>query len=303
MPIAKPVPTITWENMNPPDTDYEYFQNSSDFPFEWEARGFSLTNAWWLAETALLAYADEAFARPRFETAGFNRVRFFNGRSTQCYLLGCDSFSVLAFRGTESKIQKDINAFNQFIADLKTDFDFRLVDSRDAGKIHNGFNKALDEVWDEILPHLDSAASRPLWMTGHSLGGALATLAAARRQKVPGLYTYGSPRVGDKVFRRRFRIPAFRFVNHTDMVTKIPPRPYRHIGRLYQLDSRGRLRPVSAKTTFIKALRSRIADMITALHTRGIAKTNAMITIPQGLKDHTLLLYALHIWNNLVGAY
>ena len=83
---TKPIPLITWRNMAPPFEDHQYFAHGADLPFETRAEGFSLVNAWWLAEAALLAYAGPDFARPRFERAGFDDVWFFSGPSTQCYV-------------------------------------------------------------------------------------------------------------------------------------------------------------------------------------------------------------------------
>jgi pimeloyl-ACP methyl ester carboxylesterase len=191
-----------------------------------------------------------------------------------------------------------MDALNQFIADLKTDFDFWLKDTPDVGKIHRGFDKALDEVWTDVLADLDQLTDRPLWITGHSLGGALATLAAARYKKTQAVYTYGSPRVGDGEFKRRFHTPAFRFVHHKDVVTKVPPRPYHHVGQLYRLDAQGRLAlGAQAKKTFFKILGEKMAGMISGFRT---PKMSSEAAIPEGLKNHTPLLYALHIWNNLV---
>jgi triacylglycerol lipase len=75
--------------------------------------------------------------------------------------------------------------------------------------------------------------TRSLWITGHSLGGALAVLAAAKlrlekAQPVNGVYTYGQPRVGDAVFCSGFNqwmgTNTFRFVNFKDIVPRVPPR-------------------------------------------------------------------------------
>lgn len=72
--------------------------------------------------------------------------------------------------------------------------------------IHRGFHYALESVWDQ----LDATVADPLedglalWLTGHSLGGALANLAAYRfsREGVPvaGVYTFAAPKIGDAAF-------------------------------------------------------------------------------------------------------
>ncbi len=109
------------------------------------------------------------------------------------------------------------------------------------GKVHTGFSEALERVWSEIQTPLEAAAGR-LLCTGHSLGAALATLAAARR---PGstLFTYGSPRVGDADFVAALegQIVVKRYVNCCDLVTRVPPRPYRHVGRRIYIDHEGRI--------------------------------------------------------------
>jgi len=71
-----------------------------------------------------------------------------------------------------------------------------------------------------------------VWFTGHSLGAALATLAASRYQTA-GVYTFGSPLVGNQSFAAAFNAVfhdgagsrSFRYVNDHDVVTQVPPGP------------------------------------------------------------------------------
>ena len=84
----------------------------------------------------------------------------------------------------------------------------------------------------------------PLWITGHSLGGAMATLASVRLAsegyKVRAVYTYGSPRVGDRFFRDSYRLANYRFVNDNDLVPHLPFRwCYKHVGKLRLVDGNG----------------------------------------------------------------
>lgn len=78
--------------------------------------------------------------------------------------------------------------------------------------------------------------NKKLYVTGHSLGGAMATICASRLSaqgmNVEGLYTYGSPRVGDGEFVANLKVNHFRFVNNNDAVPKVPPQVfgYRHHG-------------------------------------------------------------------------
>ena len=74
------------------------------------------------------------------------------------------------------------------------------------------------------------AAERPLWITGHSLGGALALLAAwlflRRMIPVHQIYTFGGPMIGNELavaaFDREFAGKIFRYVNVPDPVPKLP---------------------------------------------------------------------------------
>jgi hypothetical protein len=82
--------------------------------------------------------------------------------------------------------------------------------------------------------------NRPLFYTGHSLGAALATLAAGRFPP-RALYTFGSPRVGDGEFATTLEgVPTFRLVNNRDLVTGVPRKVGRvrlaHVGQLRQIE-------------------------------------------------------------------
>jgi pimeloyl-ACP methyl ester carboxylesterase len=100
------------------------------------------------------------------------------------------------------------------------------------GRAHRGFAAALESVWSEVLQAAQAlGAGRPLFVAGHSLGAALAQLAAMRLVAhgvgVAGVYTYGSPRAGDAEFRAAYDAAlgerTFMHVNDEDVVTTIPP--------------------------------------------------------------------------------
>jgi len=82
----------------------------------------------------------------------------------------------------------------------------------------------------------------PAFYTGHSLGAALATLAAHHRRP-QAVYTFGSPRVGDAAFLASFGGTAiYRVVNSRDLVATLPPARlgFSHVGELHYMTRDGR---------------------------------------------------------------
>src|SRR5262249_46297352 len=117
---------------------------------------------------------------------------------------------------------------------------------REGMQVHSGFKQALNRIWPRLSPPLEEMGATPIWFAGHSLGAALATLAADRCAAAAGLVTLGSPRVGDAAFAAqfdaRFGNRALRFVNNSDVVTHAPPPvplPYAHVGELRQISRDG----------------------------------------------------------------
>jgi pimeloyl-ACP methyl ester carboxylesterase len=160
----------------------------------------------------------------------------------------------------------------------------------------------LDDVWDELLPEIEKLQAQGLkiWITGHSLGAALATLAADRLQAVHGLYTFGSPRVGDEAFQARFRPKAYRVVNGKDIVASVPPAGvFRHVGELILIDLKdGRQVPNGTVEESDDASCSGVSNGFE--RTQEGAKLNSAFLIPSSIRDHVPLLYTIFLWNRLV---
>jgi triacylglycerol lipase len=290
------LPEVTWDAIAPPYRTYHYFQDGEAFPFRPRATGCDLVNAWWLIEAATLAYAEEDFVRERLTPVGLGEVTWFSVKGTQGYVAGNQEVIIVAFRGTEVRPRPGPLNFGNVVADCLTDVDIRLVDSGGPGQVHHGFKQALDEVWEGLHQQLDAYradGNRTLWFTGHSLGAALATLAAQRYGPACTLYTFGSPRVGDLKFKNGLGVNAFRFVNHWDVVTRVPPPdPYHHVGELCYIDHQGLIHPHPGRGDGAGA-GGEEADVVDFLApaSRGL--------IPQGILDHVPLFYATHIWNNI----
>lgn len=148
----------------------------------------------------------------------FELIQTFDSKGTQAILLSSDKFYVLVFRGTEPTD----------IRDIKTDIKAMTTHCETGGMIHKGFNDAFDEVKGQIGESLnaDTIQPKPLFITGHSLGGALATVAAKKltfKHGIAGCYTFGSPRVADEEWMKNLKTPIYRIVNSADPVTMLPP--------------------------------------------------------------------------------
>ncbi len=212
--------------------------------FEASQTKFSIGNALFMAEASELAYGDQAsiFKKVKNEW-GFPKVQFLESENTQVFVAADSQAVVCAFRGTESDQSED----------WMTDANLKFAPGPLNSKCHRGFTSALKHVWKDLRKVLEDFrdASQNIWFTGHSLGGAVAMLAAATQldeeKPVAGLYTFGQPRAGDRGFAIRFDAllgdRTFRFVNQQDIVTRVPPRVlnYNHAGTACYFDSKDKL--------------------------------------------------------------
>ena len=194
-------------------------------------KGFSKVDALFFAKLSKDAYLSVS----EFDDAYFEDydIHFFDNKGSQCYALWDDTDLIYVFRGTEP---------TEF-ADIKADLRFHKVQSDGIGKVHRGFKGALDVLWDDIsYHHKKHIEGRNLYLSGHSLGAALATIAASRigDENTIG-YTYGSPRVGNTTFKKAFTPKFFRFRNNNDIVTRNPFEfvGFDHVGHLNYFDNKG----------------------------------------------------------------
>jgi triacylglycerol lipase len=136
-----------------------------------------------------------------------------------------DKTVVIAFRGTEFD-GRDI------LRDIKL---WPWRDSR-IGWCHYGFLMGAREVYPEILTRLNIWDPRAIYLTGHSLGAAMATITAALLTwefpaSVLHLVTFGSPRAGRSLEQHLVGVDERRTVFGRDAVTAVPsPMFYRHVG-------------------------------------------------------------------------
>jgi triacylglycerol lipase len=202
------------------------------------ARG-SAANALFLCEASGLAYLSEGEGTRLFAGKLGLAARLFSAGNTQAWLGVADDAIVVAFRGTESPTTldglKDIlitDAMNLLVVPegrLGHDLSAAGVGAR----FHKGFTDALADIWGPLGDAIEAEwrrRDRAVWLTGHSLGGALALLAAwlLKRRFVPvhEVCTFGAPMIGNRVaceaFNREFAGGIFRYVNGRDPVPKLP---------------------------------------------------------------------------------
>lgn len=159
--------------------------------------------------------------------------------STCVLAAGGRNATVISFSGTDPlKIE-----------DWITDFTF----IRSPTDLHRGFQAAVESVWAKIKPIIEQrpATERALFFTGHSLGGALAIIAAERAMrelgaKATAVYTFGGPRTGGQEFFDRYTMGlgdlTYRLVHGDDLVATVPPTlrgGFLHVGRSVQCVSGG----------------------------------------------------------------
>lgn len=257
-------------------------------------------NALLLAKAAKLSYVrDEAFVKRRLAEWGLDESYIFDHDETQGFVATNDTVIILAFRGTEPPQLKD------WMTDLEA-----WLEPGPQGLVHRGFQRALNAIWNELWTQIQSyqgqtqdgsvvtGQGKSLWITGHSLGAALATLTAAKLRLemdrgVFGLYTFGSPRVGDRAFADAFNAAfgkyAFRFVNSTDGVTRIPLRRmrYSHVGTLVYIDNQGSLQEdIGWWWRFLDQIQAGIEDYLDE------------DKIPDSYLDHDIRRYIAALENN-----
>ena len=161
--------------------------------------------------------AEKAKLKRSLEQVGLNLAETISVNATQAFVAYNDELTVLAFRGTEA----------DRIGDIKADAKAKQTTCPTGGLVHSGFKGQYDDVEYEVEAVLDrlTVQGKPLFITGHSLGGAVASMATRRlnaERQIAACYTYGSPRVGTEDWVGRVKTPIYRIVNSADPVPIIP---------------------------------------------------------------------------------
>ncbi|WP_439107299.1 lipase family protein [Congregibacter sp.] len=188
-------------------------------------------NALSLALACELSYASLRSAKRCVEkTWGYEFLALVSRKKqpdidTQCFIMADDNNIVVVFRGSDSG--------NDWFANFQASQDPGPFESTGA---HEGFQDSLYPAVIKLTEILRTQADKPrrVWITGHSLGGALCSLYAGMLLEndidVYGVYTFASPRPGDAKFAsalsKSIEGPHYRVVNSGDVVPHVPPEPF-----------------------------------------------------------------------------
>lgn len=261
-------------------------------------------NAYWMARIAQSANIKDASNAPdetgilkdlQTEDAGFISVVGADKNSAQGVLIEHRDYWCFAFRGTDeiSDWLDNINAFPTRIL---------------FGEFHRGFARSTDDVWVPLFERYlagrkaDRAARRPrpIFFSGHSLGGAMATVAAAKLLHVDhpftSVYTFGQPRAMTletaRIFNNEAKNRFFRFQNNGDIVPRVPSRlmSYSHVGLCLYIDQDKRIHDDVG-------LWFRFLDMV-----EGAVEAASALRL-DAVEDHAMVDYldAIRAWNRAPG--
>lgn len=180
-----------------------------------------------LAKVCELSYEPPETLETSLNQLGFDWQESLLNDGMFCCLATRDGSLVVAFRGTD-----------QF-GDILFDLDFRPLEIG-GGMAHKGFQEAYKVLQKDLIRKIQSIPHKNLWITGHSLGGAMAVLCGYdlvrnQREEVTGVVTFGQPLLCKEDLANSVKDALgdryVRFVNNKDIITRVPPN-YVHCGQL-----------------------------------------------------------------------
>jgi len=234
-----------------------------------------LEKAYIFASLAGAAYKDDC--EEDFEKLGLENYVFFDNLGAQGHAACNETDMIITCRGTQPTKANDL------LADIDT-----IPKRHGEGFVHEGFRREARKILPLIFNYIRKYPNRRIWLTGHSLGAAMATYITQELEfanlQTAMLFTYGSPRVGSHAYVEGFKTEHHRFVNCNDMVTTVPPAVFlfKHHGTLHYINFYGNIRKLTGW--------QRIKDKWRA-HKRAWAKKEWF----DGIYDHSISLYATKI--------
>ena len=319
-------PAIDWDSLFHPHFSYRYFRQPLSLPSPADITSSNVCTpltAAWMADAALLAYGgvgEQYIDLLEFDAlldgAQLRGHRLGNwapdAKSVKAIFAYSSRFAVLSFRGTKSvnwvNSAVDLAAFSVREEPLPSEAATVQSDGQKStegspARVHAGFWFAFNTEWSDIRCCLESYRAKhplsPIFFTGHSMGAAFATMAMAQfRGGKAALYTFGSPRVGNKAFceevRKNADLGIFRFVNNRDLMTNVPPRErsFEHTCGLMQIGTDGN---VTACCEPVDSLSSGVEHV---LRNAAAAFKNYIEKLPppSELMDHAQRRYCYYLW-------
>ncbi|MEM8975748.1 MAG: hypothetical protein AAGD43_27090 [Pseudomonadota bacterium] len=264
-----------WFLERSPPTQYNPGFQIYDASFDWDTGAPPLTLTEFLAYKSALAYYRPAIIEKNLyedHPHGITEFRFFEAREsiadTQAYGFVLDETAYLIFRGTEFFTLKDWSTDFDSVQTTELSDERKQKDGPVIGPLepsrHTGFAIAWGSVRDDIERWLDRLIRDRLVkrtvFSGHSLGGALAKLAAFhfanhpenssegynRKYNVGAVITFGAPTVGGSDFKQTYEsIPGLKnrtirveaSLDAVSLATMLLTN-YEHVGRSWSLDKR-----------------------------------------------------------------
>ena len=332
----------------------KYFPEWQSHDFDTSRKEYNPQIAWWLVYCSKLAYENKITVAKYLKTANFEKVIFFDNQGSQAFLAKHPGvkpgqpFAVLAFRGTENDsidILTDINFVSRLFPNenIVEEVQSTVAESKKnkpPGKnlyAHGGFLQGVENIWGCALrdgikqnffpgeasqwlgsPGISNAICElkdtPLYITGHSLGGALATLAAYKAEiyeldgtlKIGGIYTFGSPRavqfdLANKI-NNYFGDRSYRVVNSIDVVPRVPLRIppvlyFKHIHHLVYFNSNRQV--ILGRENSFALLLEDISVILSVLIEVGLSFFTFGKYIPVTIKKHMIDEYIEDIETSL----
>ena len=223
--------------LDTPIYNITHFHKRLDVRFEQPGDIYGRFEAWPavlpLAEMSKNAYLPENEAKSLFRQYGLTSVipvcSPFHSQYA-CIAPHGQDVLVIVFRGTDDTEDWffNANAYPRKMAE---------------GNLHCGFACAYGTLRTQVLEEIKKASPKHIWVTGHSLGGAMALVCAYdltvyQGYHIDGVITFGQPMIGNRnlatCLQGRLGDRYVHFINELDVVPQVPPDGYSHFGLVLQ---------------------------------------------------------------------
>ena len=198
-----------------------------------------------LARLSALAYAKPLELQRGLDRHGFRLIESFAHNDTEAVLVENAEYAAIALRGTE--------ATRLHWRDLRSNWG-SPVRWAGVGRAHSGYDRHLCMIRHRVIAMAEGVASeKPLYVTGHSMGGAVTDEFAAfwyaldRGYRLAGICTFGAPASLTSEAAAPIACPKLRIVNRYDPFPSWPffSRSIRHHWPAHRIDSGGSPNPFS----------------------------------------------------------